>query len=201
MILIVAVAGTDTHPLTSVAVTTYVYVPVVNVLAGKLIVPWFWFVLSTPLPVVHVKLVAVVLAVKLTVPLVHVVFGFAVAVTVGKAFTVTSTDVTVEVHPVNVFVPVTVYVLLVVGDTVAVLVVAVVLHVYVSAPFAVNTTGLPAQVVALDADTVGKVFTSIVMVSVVLAQPCCSPVIVYVVCTVGLNVNVPVVVCAGFVTV
>ncbi len=70
-----------------------------------------------------------------------------------------------------------------------------------SAPLAVNTTGLPAHVVALDADTVGKVFTSIVIVSVVLAQPCSSPVIVYVVCVVGLSVNVPVVVCAGFVNV
>jgi ABC-type microcin C transport system permease subunit YejB len=108
-------------------------------------------VLSTPLPVVHVKLVAVVLAVKFTVPLVQVVFGLADAVTVGKAFTVTSTVVIVELQPVNVFVPVTVYVVLFVGDTVVVLVFAVVLHVYVSAPLADNTTGLPAQVVALDA--------------------------------------------------
>ena len=70
-----------------------------------------------------------------------------------------------------------------------------------SAPLAVKVTGLPAQVVALEADTVGKVLTSIVIVSVVLAQPCNSPVMVYVVCAVGLSVNVPVVVCAGFVTV
>ena len=72
---------------------------------------------------------AVVLAVKLTVPLVHVVFGLAVAVTVGKAFTATSTVVKVELHPVKVFVPVTLYVVLFVGLTVVVFVLAVVLHV------------------------------------------------------------------------
>ena len=72
---------------------------------------------------------AVVFAVKFTVPLVHVVFGLAVAVTVGKAFTVTSSAVTVDVQPVKVFVPVTLYVVLVVGLVLIVLVVSVVLHV------------------------------------------------------------------------
>lgn len=118
------------------------------------------------------------LAVKLTVPLVQVVFGFELAVTLGNWFTTTSTVVAVDVQPVNVLVPVTVYVALAVGDTVVVLPVDVVLHVYVSAPFVVKVTGLPAQVVAFDADTVGKVFTLIVIVSVVLAQPCDSPVMV-----------------------
>ena len=72
---------------------------------------------------------AVALAVKLIVPLVQVVFGLALAVTVGNWFTVTSTAITVDVQPVTVFVPVTVYVVLAVGDTVVVLVVAVVLQV------------------------------------------------------------------------
>jgi hypothetical protein len=145
--------------------------------------------------------VAVVLAVKFTVPLVHVVFGLAVAVTVGKAFTVTSNAVTADVQPVMVFVPVTLYVVFVVGLILMVFVVSVVLHVYVSAPFAVNVTGLPAHVVALATAMVGSVFTLIVMVSVVLAQPDASPVIVYVVCTLGVNTIVFVVVCSGFVTV
>ena len=100
---------------------------------------------------------------------------------VGKALTVTSTVVIVELQPVKVFVPVTVYVVLFVGVTVVVLVFAVVLHVYVSAPFAVNTTGLPAHVTVLVVVICGNVLTSIVIVSVVLAHPCDSPVIVYVV--------------------
>ena len=58
---------------------------------------------------------AVVLAVKFTVPVVHVVFGFELAVTVGNWFTVTSTVVIVDVQPVKVLVPVTVYVVLLVG--------------------------------------------------------------------------------------
>ena len=52
----------------------------------------------------------------------------------------------------------------------------------------------PAHVVAFDAATVGSALTLIVIVSVVVAQPCCSPVIVYVVCAVGVNTIVPVVV-------
>jgi hypothetical protein len=85
--------------------------------------------------------------------------------------TVTSTVVIVELQPVKVFVPVTVYVVLFVGATVVVLVFAVVLHVYVSAPFAVNTTGLPEQVTVFVVVICGNVLTSIVIVSVVLEQP------------------------------
>jgi hypothetical protein len=69
-------------------------------------------------------------------------------------------------------------VVLVVGDTVVVFVLSVVLHVYVSAPFADKVVVTPAQVVALDTATTGKLFTSIVTVSVVLAHPSASPVIV-----------------------
>ena len=63
-------------------------------------------------------------AFKVTVPLVQVVFGLAVAVMFGNEFTVTSAVVIVDVQPVNVLVPVTVYVVLLSGDTVVVLVVA-----------------------------------------------------------------------------
>ena len=145
--------------------------------------------------------VPVFAAFKLTVPLVQVVFGLAFAVIVGNGFTVTSTVVTVDVHPVKVLVPVTVYVVLVVGDTLVVFVFAVVLQLYVSAPDADSVVATPAQVVAFDAATVGSALTSIVIVSVVVAQPDASPTIVYVVCAVGLNVIVPVVVCDGLVTV
>ncbi len=136
----------------------------------------------------------VVAAFKLTVPLVQVVFGLAFAVSVGNWLTVTSTVVTVDVQPVKVLVPVTVYVVLVVGDTLVVFVFAVVLQLYVSAPVADKVTGLPAHVVVLVVTTCGKAFTSIVMVSVVVAQPDASPTIVYVVCAVGVNTMVPVVV-------
>ena len=134
------------------------------------------------------------LAVNVTVPLVHVILGLALAVTVGKAFTVTSAVVIVDVQPVNVLVPVTVYVVVFIGDTLVVLVFAVVLQVYVSAPFAVSVTGLPAQVVALDVVTSGNVFTLMVSVSVVVAQPDASPVMVYVVCMVGVSTIVLVVI-------
>ena len=69
-----------------------------------------------------------VVAFKLIVPLVQVVLGLADAVTVGNWFTVTSAVVSVDVQPVKVLVPVTVYVVLPVGDTVVVLVVDVVLQ-------------------------------------------------------------------------
>jgi hypothetical protein len=57
------------------------------------------------------------------------VFGLALAVTVGNWFTVTSTVVSVDVQPVRVFVPVTVYVLVFIGLTLVVFVLAVVLQV------------------------------------------------------------------------
>ena len=120
----------------------------------------------------------VVAAFKLTVPLVQVVFGLAFAVMFGNWLTVTSTVVTVDVQPVTVLVPVTVYVVLVVGDTLVVFVFAVVLQLYVSAPDADNVTGLPEHVIVFDAATVGSALTLIVIVSVVVAQPDASPTIV-----------------------
>ena len=57
-----------------------------------------------------------------------------------------------------------------------------------------SVVATPAQVVALDVANIGKAFTSIVMVWVVLAQLDDSPTIVYVVCVVGVNTIVFVVV-------
>lgn len=134
-------------------------------------------------------------ALNVTVPLVQVALGLDVAVIFGNWLTVTSAVVIVDVHPVTVLVPVTVYVAFVVGDTVLVFVVTPVgCQLYVSAPVADKVTRLPAQVVALDADTVGNVLTLIVIVSVLLAQLDDSPTIVYVVCVVGVNTMVFVVV-------
>ena len=100
---------------------------------------------------------AVVFAVKFTVPLVQVVFGFELAVTVGNWFTVTSTVVSVDVQPVKVLVPVTVYVVFVLGDTVVVFVVApVACQLYMSAPLAVKVTGLPEQVTVFVVAIVGN---------------------------------------------
>lgn len=72
---------------------------------------------------------------------------FGSAVTVGKGVTVT-VDTAVPVHPA--VVPVTVYVVVVTGEAVAVLTpvdVAPALHVYVVAPPAVNVAATPAQIV------------------------------------------------------
>ena len=66
----------------------------------------------------------VVAAFKLTVPFVQVVLGLALAVMLGNWLTVISAVVIVDVQPVTVLVPVTVYVVLVVGDTLVVFVVA-----------------------------------------------------------------------------
>ena len=70
-----------------------------------------------------------------------------------------------------------------------------------SAPVADKVTAVPAQVVALPAATCGSVFTSIVMVWLMLIQPCDSPTAVYVVWAVGLTTAVFVVVWAGLVMV
>ena len=120
----------------------------------------------------------------------------------GNWFTVTSTVVNVDVQPVNVFVPVTVYVVLFIGDTAVVFVVAPVgCQLYVSAPVANKVTAVPAQVTVLVVRICGKEFTLIVTVSVPLVQLDVAPTIVYVVGVVGLRVNVPVVVCCGLVNV
>ena len=63
------------------------------------------------------------------------------------------------------------------GDTLTVLVVAVVLHEYVVAPLAVKVVDRPAQIVALFTATVGIVLTVTVAVFVVI-QPNVVPVTV-----------------------
>ena len=121
---------------------------------------------------------AVVFAVKLMVPLVQVVFGFELAVTVGNWFTVTSTVVIVDVQPVKVLVPVTVYVVVLVGLTVTVPPVNDPgIHVNEVAPLALKVELDPEQIFVGEAlaVTVGLLFTVIEIVFVEV-QPELSPV-------------------------
>ena len=85
-------------------------------------------------------------------------------------------------------VPVTVYVVVVVGDTVTDEPVKLPgIQLYVDAPLAVRVVELPAQIVALDADvdTVGAVLTVIARVDVFVHPLALVPVTVYVVVDVG----------------
>lgn len=98
-------------------------------------------------------------------PPAQIVAADAEAETVGAVFTVTAT-VAVFVQPVEVFVPVTVYVVVEVGvattlDPVLAFNVAVGDQEYVLAPEAVRVEVLPAQIVVGDAEeeTVGAAFT------------------------------------------
>jgi len=93
----------------------------------------------------------------------HIAAGLAVAATDGNGFTVTLT-VAVPVHP-AVLVPVTVYVVVPVGDTVLELPLPKLCdQLYVFAPLAVNTEVAPLHIAAglADAVTVGlsKVITT-----------------------------------------
>jgi len=93
----------------------------------------------------------------------HIAAGLAVALTVGNGFTVTLTAAVPE-HP-AVLVPVTVYVIVPVGDTVLELPLPKLCdQLYVFAPFAVNTEVSPLHIAAglADAATVGlsKVITT-----------------------------------------
>ena len=95
----------------------------------------------------------------------------AVVVTVGVGFTVTvNTEVFVQPFAA---VPVTVYVVAVVGDTVTEAPVKLPgIQLYVDAPLAVNVVELPAQIVVLDAVVVtgGNALTVMVRVAV-FVQP------------------------------
>ena len=103
---------------------------------------------------------------------------------VGTALTVTVTlSVDVQLDP---LVTVTVYVLLVVGDTVVVAAVAPVLHAYVPPPVAVNVVDLPLHIVALvPASAVGTALTVTVTLSVDVQLDPLVTVTVYVVLDTG----------------
>lgn len=110
----------------------------------------------------------------------------AVVVTVGAAFTVI-VRVDVLVHPLA-LVPVTVYVVVVVGDTVTDEPVKLPgIQLYVEAPLALSVVELPAQIVVLEAVvvTVGVGLTVIVRVDVFVQPFAAVPVTVYVVEDVG----------------
>lgn len=113
----------------------------------------------------------------------------AVVVTVGVGLTVIN-RVAVEEHPVDV--PVTVYVVVDVGETVTELPVNDPgIHEYVVAPEAVIEVELPEQIVVLDAVvvTVGVGFTVIKRVAVAVHPLAAVPVTVYVVVVVGETVT------------
>lgn len=110
----------------------------------------------------------------------------AVAVTLGRAFTVMSC-VLVAVHP-DADVPVTVYVVVAAGFTVTeVPVNDPGIHTYVLAPEPVRVVGLPAQTVVDDAVevTTGLLFTTTVTVEVPVHPGPLDPVTVYVVVVPG----------------
>ena len=123
----------------------------------------------------------------------HIVDGAADAVTVGVVFTVMATVCGVLGQPT--VVPVTVYVVEVVGLTVILEVVAPVFHEYVAAPFAVSVVELPEHIVVgkADAVTAGVAFTVTATVFGALGHPTVVPVTVYVVEVVGLTVILEVV--------
>lgn len=111
------------------------------------------------------------------------------AVTDGEIFTV-MVRVAVPVQPFAA-VPVTVYVVVVVGDTVTGDPVRLPgIHPYVDAPVPVRVVELPEQIVAplVVVPTVGEVFTAIICVTVEL-HPVLVPVTVYVVVVVGETVT------------
>lgn len=113
----------------------------------------------------------------------------AVVVTVGVGLTVIN-RVAVDEHPLDV--PVTVYVVVVVGETATDVPVSDPgIHVYVVAPAAVIEVELPEQIVVFDAVvvTVGVGFTVIKRVAVAVHPLAAVPVTVYVVVAVGETVT------------
>jgi hypothetical protein len=128
------------HPAVLVPVTVYV---VVELGVTVLLVP-------VPNPPDQLYVLAP-LAVNTELSPLHIAAGLALAVTVGNGFTVTLT-VAVPVHPE--LVPVTVYVVVLVGDTVMLAVVLPVFQLYEVAPLAVNTELAPLHIVDGLADAV-----------------------------------------------
>ena len=118
-----------------------------------------------------------------------IVDGIAEAVTVGNGFTVTLTAA-VPVHPAA-LVPVTVYVVVLVGDTVLELPVPRLCdQLYVLAPFAVNVVLCPEHIVAGDAEavTVGNALTVTLTDAVPVHPAVLVPVTEYVVVALGVTV-------------
>ena len=109
-------------------------------------------------------------------------------VNVAETFTVTVT-VCVSVHPLTA-VPVTVYVVVIVGQALTLAPVVALSavagdHVYVFAPLAVNVAQFPEQIVAGGTVTVGFGLIDTVIVAVDVQPAALVPVIVYVVVAVG----------------
>jgi hypothetical protein len=166
------------HPAVLVPVTEYVVV-VLGVT-----------VLLAPLPNPPDQLyVFAPLAVNTEVAPLHIADGLADALTDGNGFTVTLT-VAVPVHP-AVLVPVTVYVVVPVGDTVLEFPLPKVCdQLYVFAPLAVITEVCPLHIAAglAVAVTVGNGFTITLTVAVPVHPAALVPVTVYVVVVLGVTV-------------
>ena len=119
----------------------------------------------------------------------HIAAGLAVAVTDGNGFTVTLT-VAVPEHPSDV-IPVTVYVVVPVGDTVLELPLPKLCdQLYVFAPLAVSTEVAPLHIAAglAVAVTVGNGFTVTLTVAVPVHPAVVVPVTEYVVVALGVTV-------------
>ena len=129
------------------------------------------------------------LAVNTEVAPLHIAAGLADALTDGNGFTVTLT-VAVPVHP-SAVVPVTVYVVVLVGDTVLELPVPRLCdQLYVFAPLAVNTDVAPLHIAdgLADALTDGNGFTVTLTVAVPVHPAVLVPVTEYVVVELGVTV-------------
>jgi vacuolar-type H+-ATPase subunit F/Vma7 len=168
------------HPFEPVPVTVYVVVVVgETVTVVPLRLPGFHTYVTPPVPV------------SVVLPPVQMVPLAADDVIVGRLFTVI-VRVDVFVQPLEP-VPVTVYVVVVAGDTVTVAPVKLPgFHTYVTPPVAVIEVLEPAQMVALVVVVlmVGKLFTVTVTCAVFEHPPGAVPVTVYVVVVVGDTVTV-----------
>ncbi len=164
------------HPAVLVPVTEYVVVELGVTVILAVLPPVFQLYVFAPLTV------------STEVAPLHIAAGLADALTVGNGFTVTLT-VAVLVHPDAV--PVTVYVVVPVGDTVLELPPPKLCdQLYVFAPFAVNTEVSPLHIAAglAVAVTDGNGFTVTLTVAVPVHPAVLVPVTVYVVVALGVTV-------------
>jgi len=164
------------HPAVVVPVTEYVVVELGVTVMLAVLPPVFQLYVFAPL------------AVNTEVAPLHIAAGLADAVTDGNGFTVTLT-VAVPVHP-AVVVPVTVYVVVLVGDTVLELPVPRLCdQLYVFAPLAVSTEVAPLHIAAglAVAVTVGVLLT-ITVTDAMAEQVPLVPVTVYVIVDEGVTV-------------